>query len=268
VLACAAGLHAGRASGADHAPNLLTDPFQVTLGAFYVESAQTIQLNGESESGDRLDWDEEFGGVDARRIRLDGHWRFSDRQKIRVSAFSASRERSKVLDEEIDWGDETYPVDARVDTDFNFDILQVTYEYAFVRGESYEVNGSLGVHYMTLEASLEAQAEASGGTLSEDISETARLDAPLPVIGLGGLWSLRHDFWLDASAQFFALSIDGYDGSLQDYRASLTWQPKPWLGLGIGYNYFAIDLDSDKERFHGALDWSYRGPLIFYRASF
>lgn len=200
-LTCAAALLAGRASEADRAPNLLTDPFQVTLGAFFVESTPTIQLNGESNKGDRVDWDHEFGGVDARRIRLDCHWRISDRQKVRGTAFSAWRGRSKVLEAEIDWGDETYPVNARVDADFSFDILEVAYEYAVLRGENYELNGSLGLHYMNLEASLEAQAEASGGTLTEDISKTARLDAPLPVIGLGGLWSLPHDLWVDASAR-------------------------------------------------------------------
>lgn len=246
----------------------MTDRFQLTLGAFFIESTPKIQLNGESDKGDRVDWDQEFGGVDARRMRLDCHWRFSDRQKVRGTAFSAWRERSKILEAEIDWGDETYPVNARVDADFSFDILEVAYEYAVLRGDNYELNGSLGLHYMTLEASLEAQAEASGGTLTEDISETARLDAPLPVIGLGGLWSLPHDLWVDASAQFFALSIDDYDGYLQNYRISLTWQPKSWLGIGVGYNLFAIDLKVDKESFDGTLDWSYRGPLVFYRASF
>ena len=79
---------------------------------------------------------------------------------------------------------------------------------------------------------------------------------------------MPHDLWVDASAQFFALSIDDYDGYLQNYRISLTWQPKSWLGIGVGYNLFAIDLKVDKESFDGTLDWSYRGPLVFYRASF
>jgi hypothetical protein len=91
---------------------------------------------------------------------------------------------------------------------------------------------------------------------------------PLPVVGLRGLWKLPHDFYVDAQGQFFALSIDEYDGSVQDYRLMLTWQPKPWVGLGIGYNSFKVDLDVERERFDGSLDWKYDGPMIFYSASF
>ena len=128
--------------------------------------------------------------------------------------------------------------------------------------------GSIGLHYTDMSASLRARAESSGGALDEDISNSASVAAPLPVIGLRGIWDLSHNFWLDASAQFFALSIDEYDGNLQDYRVLVTWQPKKWLGIGLGYNRFSVDVDVDKNDFNGSLDWTYSGPMIFYSASF
>ena len=266
--AYAAVLIPGPTLWADKAPNPLTDPFQVTLGSFFVTTEPIIQLNGESRSGDRLDWASEFGGLDADRLRLDCHWRFSDRQKIRVAVFSASRRHSEVLDRDIDWGDETYPAHAEVEADFSFSILEVAYQHAIVRRQNYEVEATLGLHYTSLKASLDAEAEASGGTLAADLSESARLDAPLPVLGLGAMLSLPHDFWLDASAQFFALSVGDYDGHLQSYRVALTWQPKSWLGVGLGYNLFEIDLNVDNDKLDGNLDWIYRGPMLYYRASF
>ncbi len=101
-----------------------------------------------------------------------------------------------------------------------------------------------------------------------DISNEASVAAPLPVIGLRGIWDLSHNFWLDATAQFFALSIDDIDGNLQDYRVMVTWQPKKWLGVGLGYNHFTLDVDVSKDDFDGSLDWTYGGPMIFYSASF
>ena len=264
----AAALLLGSSAWAENAPNPLSDRFQVTIGAFFITTHPTIRLDGESGAGDRVNWRSEFGDFDAHRVRLECHWRFSERQKLRGIFFGASRERSEVLDEDIDWGDETFPVHAQVDADLGFTILEVAYEHTILRGDNYELDLSLGLHYTRLEASLEAEAEASGGTLSEDLSETARLDAPLPAIGLGGMWSLPHDLWLDASAQFFALSIDDYDGNLQSYRASVTWQPKSWLGIGVGYSLFTIDVDVDNQGLHGTLDWLYQGPTVFYRASF
>ncbi|HEY4366163.1 MAG TPA: hypothetical protein VGN07_02945 [Steroidobacteraceae bacterium] len=171
----------------------MTDRFQVTLGTFFISSRPTVQLNAASDRGDRVDWDKEFGGVGADRIRLDCHWRLAGRHKIRLTTFDVSRERSKVLAKNIDWGGEIYPVNAQVNADFSFAILEVAYEYAFLRRDNYELGASIGFHYVSLSASLDATAEASSGTLTEDLSGSARVDAPLPVIGIGGMWSLSHD---------------------------------------------------------------------------
>jgi hypothetical protein len=256
------------AARADEAPNLLTDPFHVAVGTYIVASEPTVQLNGETARGDGVDFDSVLGGGDATRLRIDADWRFGDsqRHKLRALAFAMSRERTETIDEEIDWGGDTYPVNAEVKAKFTFSIIELAYEYAFLRTDTYEVGGSIGLHYAGIEASLRAESDSSGQSL--DISNKASVDVPLPVVGLRGLWKLPHDFYVDAQGQFFALSIDEYDGSVQDYRLMLTWQPKPWVGLGIGYNSFKVDLDVERERFDGSLDWKYDGPMIFYSASF
>jgi len=255
---------------ADEPPNLLTDSFQLALGTFAISSEPTVQLKGTTGAGDRVDFDEVLGGGDATRIRLDGHWRFgdSDRHKVKLIAFSLSRDNSRTLDEEIEWGGEVFPVNAKVKAEFNFDVIEAAYEYAFLHRDNYELSAAIGLHWTAVDTSLSASAETSGGTLTSDISSSGSVDLPLPVIGLRGIWSLSNDFWLDATAQYFALSIDEYDGNLQDYRVLITWQPRKWLGVGIGYSQFSVDVDVDADKFDGSLDWTYRGPIIYYSASF
>ena len=258
------------AAFAEETPNLLTDSFQVALGTFVITSEPTVQLKGDTGNGDRVDFDEALGGGDSQRIRLDSFWRFGDtgRHKVKAIAFDMSRDNSRTFDRDIEWGGDIYPVGAKVDAEFSFTVIEVAYEYSFMRRDNFELDASIGLHYTDLESSLKATAEASGGTLTGDISNSASVAAPLPVIGLRGIWDLSHNFWLDATAQFFALSIDEYDGNLQDYRVLLTWQPKKWLGIGLGYNKFSIDVDVDASNFDGSLDWTYSGPMIFYSASF
>jgi hypothetical protein len=256
------------AAHADEAPNLLTDPFHLAVGTFIISTEPTVQLNGETVRGDGVNFENVLGGGDATRVRLDADWRFGDsqRHKIRAIAFAMSRDRRKTIDEEIEWGGDTYPVDAELKAELKFSVVELAYEYAFLRRDTYEVGGSFGLHYTTFDASLEAKRTSTGQSL--DLTNEASLDAPLPVIGLRGLWKLPRDFYVDAQAQFFALSIDEYDGSIQDYRLMLTWQPKTWLGVGVGYNRFKVDVDVEKDRFDGSLDWTYSGPMIFYSASF
>ena len=256
------------AEARDEAPNLLEDPFYIGLGTYIVNSDTEVSLNGEAGQGTRIDWDRTFGGGDVTRFRLDGQWRFADRHKARFLWFSSSRDASRTFEEDIDWGDETFPVDARVRGEFSFDVYELAYEYAFLRRENYEVSGSFGLHYTELELTMSAKAESSGGTLTRDISQSGNIGAPLPVIGLRGQWALPYNLWIDAGAQYFQISIDEYDGNLTDLRATITWQPKTWLGIGLGYNQFSVDVDVEKDRFNGSLDWTYKGPMLFYSASF
>jgi hypothetical protein len=253
---------------AGDAPNLLENPFYLGLGGYIVDTDTDVRLDGESGQGSNIDWERTFGGGDVTRFRFDGQWRFADRHKARFMWFNSSRDASRTLEEDIDWGDETFPVDARVDAEFSFDVYELAYEYAFLRRDNYEVSGSFGLHYTELDLTLSARAEFSDGALERDISESGNVGAPLPVFGLRGLWALPYDFWIDAQAQYFALSIDEYDGSLTDLRLLVTWQPKTWLGIGIGYNQFTVDVDVEKDKFNGSLDWTYEGPMLFYSASF
>ena len=145
-------------------------------------------------------------------------------------------------------------------------MIELAYEYAFLRRDNYELGGSIGLHYAGIDASLKAERTATGEVINR--SNDASVDLPLPVIGLRGLWKLPYNFYVDAQGQYFALAIDEYDGNVQDYRLMLTWQPKSWLGLGIGYNSFKVDVDVEKDKFNGSLAWKYDGPMIFYSASF
>jgi hypothetical protein len=254
---------------ADDAPNMLEDPFYAALGTYVLNSDTKVRLDGESGRGTDVDWENTFGDDgDMTRGRIDGFWRFADRHKLRFLWFNASRTSSNTTEEDIEWGDEVYPVDTKVKAESSFDIYELAYEYAFLRRENYEVTGTFGLHYTDLGFSLSAKASSSGGTLDEDIKEDASVAAPLPAIGLRGLWALPYNLWIDASAQWFALSIDEYDGSLADYRLTVTWQPKAWLGIGLGYNQFDVDVDVEKDRFDGSLDWTYRGPMLFYSVVF
>jgi len=250
-------------------PNLLTDSWYVSLGTYNVGSDTEVELNGEAGTGDRVDLERTFGENDANRFRLDAWWRIADRHKVRAMWFESSPSASRTIDEEINWGDETFPVDANVRLDLDFSIYQLAYEYSFFHRESWELTGSIGLHYTQFEVALSAELEVEGQPdVTRTASDSARVNAPLPVIGFRGLWNPGGNFWIDGSAQYFTLSIDEYDGSLIDWRLAAIWQPKTWLGLGVGYNYFNVDVDVDRSRFRGSLDWSYSGPQFFLSGSF
>jgi hypothetical protein len=255
-------------ASAEDAPSPLTDSFLLSLGSFTLDTDTEVRLDGDTSGGTPVDWENTFGDSDSTRFRIDGFWRFADRHKLRFLWFNRSRSQSADLDRDIEWGDVTYPVNARVEGEFDFDVYELAYEYAFLRRDSYEISGTFGLHYTDLAVALQGEADTGGGVIEADVREEASVGAPLPVIGLRGMWTLPYDLWIDASAQFFYLSIDEYDGSLQDYRVMLTWQPRKWAGIGIGYNRFEFDVDVDASRFQGSLNWVYQGPMLSYSVLF
>jgi hypothetical protein len=250
---------------ADGAPDPLNDPFFVSLGTYLVNTDTTVRLDGTTQnSGTRVDWDRTFGDATATQFRVDAMWRFAERHKLRALWFNTSRSSSRTIDEEIDWGGETFPVNTRVKGDVNWDIYQLAYEYSFLRRDTYELSASIGAYYATFDSTLSATITNPGGTTQRNAKGDASVDLPLPVLGLRGLWALPYDLSLDVSGQWFSASIGEYSGNLQDYRATLTWQPKTWLGIGLGYDWFQAHGDVDASAFKGNLDWTFQGPMIYY----
>lgn len=252
---------------ASRGPNLLEDAFQVSLGTYIVSADTTIRLDATNEdTGTSVDWDRVVGGGDASRFRLEGAWRFGERHKLRAMWFDYSRSRTEALDREIEWGDEVFPVSAEATAKTQFSIYEVAYEYAFLKRETLELTGTAGIHWTQYKATLSATVNGVSGT--REASDSAKLDAPLPVVGVRGLWRIHNNFWLDGAVQYFALQYDIYDGSILDSRIGVLWQPSKWVGIGLGYNRFDVDVDLDDNDFRGKFEWVYDGPQLFYNVSF
>lgn len=249
----------------------LDEHFSVALGTFFMSSETHVRADAfdSAEIGTPFDLEDTFGLHDETVFRVDASWRMGERHLLRAMYFDSHRGARSVLNEEINFGDETYPVDATVDASFDFDITELAYEYIFLDRDSYQLGGSFGIHNAGFRLALDAEASTSGGGLSGTISETARANAPLPVLGLRGRWRLAGDVYALAHAQYFTLAFDGYDGDIQDYEAALIWQVTRHVGLGAAYNLFVTQLDSeDREHFEGHLRWQYSGAQLFMRMSF
>ena len=173
-------------------PDLLKNPFYVSLSTFIVNTDTKVQLDGDTTTGTDVNLEHTFGDDTANRFRLDAFWRFAERHKIRAFGFQARAKRSATISEQIDWGDVTFPIGADVALDRKFSIYELAYEYAFLRKEKIELSGSAGLHWTTLSVNLSANLDDPnnpGETLRA--SDTARIDVPLPVFGFRGLYNRR-----------------------------------------------------------------------------
>jgi hypothetical protein len=241
-----------------------------SVGAFLNKTDLKIRLDGSAgEIGDEVDWGKTFGGDSGQtRFRLDGLWRFSDKHHLRLMFTDYTYSKTRTLDEDIQWGDDLILASSSVKSKLGFQIAEAAYEYAVKHDENMELALSAGVHYTAFVAKLNVNADTTGGSGGAELGGKASVGAPLPVFGGHGLWHLGNNLYADAQLQWFALSIDGYDGSILNYRGSIYWQPKKWGGIGLGYDSFNVDLKVKKDKFTGKMNWTYQGPQLFFNFTF
>jgi hypothetical protein len=259
-------LCAGQAAAED--TELSQQPFQIALGSFTNESDLTIRADGDTAQGTEIDWGDTFGDVDGTKLRLDGYWRINDRHHIRLMYTENSSVNRRDIEREIVWNGESIPAEASVRSEFGFEIIELAYEYDFSKREDRELVLSAGLHYTKFNASIDATWNLGGAGGTQSAGSEASVGAPLPVIGARGMWNLGGNWWFDAQAQYFQVAIDNIDGSIFNLRGAFIWQPKQWLGLGAGYDTFSIDVDIDRKRLDGSIDWTYAGPQVFFNFAF
>ena len=244
-------------------PSLIDSNVVLQLGGYLLETDTTIRLDGAFDSGTEIDLEDDLGFEDADRLRFDGLWRMTPRHHLRGAYFKLDREASRRVERDFELGDIVIPVQAEVTADLDTSIWELAYEYAFLHRENYEVSASIGVHSISFDLSV--AASLFGGLQTR--REEAETSAPLPVVGLRGLWKLGGPVYFEASGQYFEATIDEYDGDLQNYRAAIivAWRH---VGFGAGYEQFHIDVDVEQDRFDGALRWEYGGAILFGQVTF
>ena len=254
------------------AQGLHDNAFVINGGMYVFQSDVRAALNGQSANNPDIDFDEDLGRADdSKRGRLDLLWRLNPNHHLRFLYFDNSTSRSKVLTRNIDWGDYTFQVNTTLESQTDFKVYALAYEYAFMRTPSYELAASLGVHYMDLSLRLSGTATVAGGgggSASGVRSDSRDLPAPLPVIGLRGGWVISPQWYLDGQAQFFEIDYQGYNGRWTDARLGLTWMFSRNFGIGLGYNGFATRVDVSRDDYNGRLKFGYSGFQTYLTGTF
>lgn len=245
--------------------NPLTNRLSGSFGTFLLTTDTQIRIDGETGQGTQFDAERDLGLDDADRFRFDGYWRFANRHKLRVMYFDTNRSATRVISRDLQLGDTVFPVNAEISANHETKVAKLSYEYAFLRRENYELAASLGVHNLQFDLTVQTQR---GGAEQALIERRADANGPLPVVGLNGVYRFNEQFYLEGMAQYFKINLDPYDGRLEDYTLSVVWMPFSHVGIGAGYNHFVTRVGVDADQFTGDLRWRYGGARIFLVATF
>jgi hypothetical protein len=233
-----------------------------TMGAFFAD--QNMKTDFDVDVGDigvTVDFEDDLGFTDSQSVfRFAAFYEFNERHRLDLDVFDLSQSSVVTLSRDIEWGDSVFPISAEVSTGLDLTIYKVAYTYHMLRREKYRlgVTGGLYIADIALHLNL----------LENDVEERGDVTAPLPVLGLRGEYFFSDRWRASASAEWFGLEIDEYDGTLRDFLIGVDYRFANHAAVGLGYNNVKIDVDATDGDLRADLIWKYSGFIGYLRFSF
>jgi hypothetical protein len=214
--------------------------------------------------GTRLRLEDDLGfNSTARIFRVDAFYSFNRYHRIDFSYFDIRRDSKLRTKEEIIWENISIPP-TRIDLKFNTRIFKLAYRYNFLVRDDWEIGFGIGVHWMQLDTGIRARTGSTVNNPAIDIKvdETLNQGLPLPLLGLHAAWAPSEDWRIFASIEAFWAKISDYSGRIVDIRVGVDWNFAEWLGVGLYYNSFSLDVEADTNDWKGEAVYSYHGLVV------
>ena len=192
------------------------------------------------------------------------------RHQLDFDYASYDRTGEATLSQDLTIGGITYPIGAHVETVLNFDIIRGDYTYAILQDERMRIALGLGIYVVPLKYGLNIQTTGGRSTV-----EGANTTLPLPSLALRTEFQLIPRLYLNGGIDGMYLEIDSFRGSLVDATVGVEYRPWNHFGLGAGWSYLAVNVNSEKsnseypgDNFVGSVDVHFSGLLLYGKFCF
>ena len=254
----AVGIQPGTANAEEEGWGPGQDKWKFELGGYFPSVNTEMQIDG-IDPGDDLDLEDSLGFDDSDALwRIDGYWRFFKKHRLEFGYYGFNRDASVTLDEEIEIGDEVYPIGAQVDSELNLGFFSFDYMYSYFQGEKWELSAGLGAYWVDFEFLAAGRLEL-GDEDFEEFYENTDFNGPLPYLKLGFEYYITPKWLATFKGGFFALSVGDVDGSLLNLAAKIEYQLTKTFGLGLGWDGFRIDVTIDDGDLKSDIVYKYSG---------
>ena len=254
-------LAAGVASAQQIAHPGLTDRWTLQIGAYSPKVDTTASLNGTGgRVGTSVNFEEDLNLTDRKTMpSVLASVRLGERWKIEAEYLYLRRSGTRVISRTINWGDNTYPVGATVNSEFDSDIYRLSAGYSFVKDSQRELGIALGVHATDFSSSL------SAATVGARTGETL---APLPTIGFYGAYAFSPQWLVSGRVDYFSLKYEDYDGSLTNLSIGVDYRVARNFAVGLAWRHVDYDVNVTKPHYTGGIRYKFSGPALFGVLSF
>jgi hypothetical protein len=241
--------------------------FKIRVGTFLVDRTDTsVRFDSNRfPLGTLIDLEDDLNVDQTERVgRLDGFYRFTNKHRIEWSYYTSRRSGEAVAEREFQIGDPdnllggfVIPKGARVETQWNFDLFKLGYDYSFLNKERYEMFIGAGLNIRSLDFDIAYQANIGSAVAGNSIDTKELL--PLPTATIGGRWNLTRKLQAIFSYDLFFLEFEEYKGQYQEVLLSLEHSTFKHVGFGAAIDLGSLNVRSNTDDFRGEYDYSVGG---------
>jgi hypothetical protein len=243
------------------------DRFSVSLGGFFTTISSDISIKGEEMGvGMNVNLEDAFGlNSSTLVIRGESEYNFGKRRRshVRFGYFVLLRNSVKTLENEIEIGNEVYPVGTDLSSKMNMHIIRGMYDYAFFRDERASLSISGGLYILPMSYSF--------GT-DRIIDESDSFVLPLPVIGFRSAFLITPRFIIKQNWELLYAKAANFQGDISDLNVWLEYHLLNHLGIGVGINSFRFSMSAKEEwrarEFAGTFKTGFTGLLLYAKYYF
>lgn len=240
---------------------ILKEDLVLTLGVFYPRSATTAALTPSGGGSGAVINFEDTLDLEKRSVEasIGIFWRATENWRVDFEYFDISRDATRTIAKNIEWGDLTFTTGTTVNSTFDFSDLRVSAAYSFFKRQDKELGVGLGVHIARIKASIQASGVGA---------EAADVTAPLPVVNFYGMFALTDTWAVNMSADWLSLTYGDFSGDVRNLEINALYQPYRNLGFGIGVRSLVIDIEIDDSDWRGQSRMAFQGPTTFMTVTF
>jgi hypothetical protein len=180
--------------------------------------------------------------------RFELNWRVAKRQFLDFGYLRLDRSGSRVLEQDVHWGDYVFQANGRVTAGFNTSFPYAAWRYSFLDLPQVRISGSVGIDYLSISASLAASGSVTdpiGTPIAGEVEKKTGVSAPVPQIGLQIDWALAKQLELMLYVrQIYVPNIAGIDGRIGEAAVRFEWWYVKHAGISLGFDHEIIDLKS------------------------
>jgi len=214
----------------------------IDVGWAFNDVSTDVALRGPNGIGATVNFEDVFDlPGDKATARMLGSARISEKRRyIDFGYVDIRRSGSRILQNDVTFGDYTFQAGGEVEARFNTRFAYAAFRYDFLHEEKARISGSAGLTYLQLKTSVDGDAnfvlDPNGDPVTTDFSKEVSQGAPVPMVGLSLDWALTRRLVVHMYSRFFRVHVSAFNGGLFENGARLDYYFAKHFGLGLGFD--------------------------------